>query len=477
MNRPLARHVLTPALLALSCRAGGDAPPPTVARSEQTAPVSARSVRIPAADAPDAGPIETDDTLGRPTATHTDIVYAPPWVVLGQNVVDTRNGRRVRTVPFGDVVIAEDRVHLAAFDGRVVVFGAIADAKDDYRVPALLDNLAGTTLSNDGATALWVDEKGAVMLVDARAKTRTVLWRPGADAGPPDDVRAPRHAMATTGRRVTWLEGSRARMRDLDTDRTLDASVNGKPASATEIAGDTWVASFGDELVVTRISSGVELARKTKTGNFMLADDGKTVAWEDARAKLQTLVLFDVEQAREVNRVVVEDDPDTKARRRFGGACGGGTFSLLPTTSTLKGNVATLERDCSLYDEVKVDLATGKVGTFTSVTPAADYEEQLRDQAVCKRAQVKCEERSDVAWIPGQVHVVMRDKSGKLALFQAATGRRLAPLEDAGDTKMDVDFRVALDGKTIAAIEESGAAHLWDAATGKTLWKGPATAP
>lgn len=462
--------------MVAACR-GSDAPAKTVAKSEPTSPVAERSVRIPAADTPDAGAIETDDTLGRPNATHTDIVYALPWVVLGQNVIDTRNGQRARTVPFGDVLIADDRAHLAAFDGRAILFGAIADSKDDYRVPALVDNLTGMALSNDGATGLWVDEKGTVTLVDAKARSHTALSRPGPDAGAPDDVRSPRHVMAPNGRRVTWLEGTRARLRELDTGRALDASANRKTPTFTEIAGDTWVASFGDELVVTRISTGSELVRKQKTGNFLLAEDGKTVAWENASAKLQTLVLYDVEQGRELRGVTVEDDPDAKTPRRFAGVCGGGTFSLVAGQSALKGSAATLERDCSLFDMVTVDLVTGKAGTFTSATPADDYEEEQRGQALCKRAHVKCEERSDVAWVPGQRRAVLRDKNGKLALFDSASGKRLAPLDEADDTKMDADFRVAPDGKTIAAIDASGVAHLWDATTGKVRWKGAATAP
>ncbi len=475
MNRPLAPQALALSLVALACRAS-DAPPPTVARSEPGASVAERSVQIPQASAADAGTIETDDTLGRPNATHTDIVYALPWVVLGQNVVDTRNGQRARTVPFGDVRVALDRAHLAVFDGRAIVFGAIANSKDDYRAPALLGGLTGLTLSNDGATGLWVDENGAVMLGDARARSLTALSRPGPDAGPPEEVRSPRRAMAPSGRRVTWLDGARARLRDLDTGRTTDVSANGKTASFTEIAGDAWVASFGDELVVTRISTGSELVRRQKTGGFLLADDGKTVAWEDARAKLQTLVLYDTEHAREVRSVAVEDEPDTNAARRFAGVCNGGTFSLLTGMSALKGSSATLERDCSLFDMVTVDLASGKVGAFTSATPADDFAQQQRDQALCKRARLKCEERSDVTWAAPK-RAILRDKDGKLALFDAASGRRVATLEDAGDTKTDEDFRIAPDGKTIAALEASGAAHLWDATTGKIVWKGPAAAP
>jgi hypothetical protein len=66
-------------------------------------------------------------TTDAPLATRSDVIFSPPWVVLGQNLVDTRSGRRMRSLHFGEIVFAGDGQRFALFDGREVVLGGVND--------------------------------------------------------------------------------------------------------------------------------------------------------------------------------------------------------------------------------------------------------------------------------------------------------------------------------------------------------------
>lgn len=55
-------------------------------------------------DAVDAGDADASARL----ATRPDVTFHPPWVVLGQNLVDARTARRARTLAFGETVLSAD---------------------------------------------------------------------------------------------------------------------------------------------------------------------------------------------------------------------------------------------------------------------------------------------------------------------------------------------------------------------------------
>jgi hypothetical protein len=314
------------------------------------------------------------------------------------------------------------------------------------------------------------DRAGATHLLDASSRTHMVLARPAVDAGA-DSWSDLRHALSSDGRRATWVDGDAARLRELDGAHTRDVRTGGLAARRSEIAGDTLVALFEHDLIVMRFSTGVELAHPHHVDDFLLADDGKTLAWEDGAASLQTVVLFDAEHGREVRHVAIEDDPQSAAPR-YGGVCGGGRFSLGRPPSNLRGTVLSVERSCSLIDNATVELETGVLLGFRSATPADDYAEGQRRATACARAHLSCPDATDVAWV-GPRRAVMTETSGKLVVVDVATGRRVATLDGAGDTSMGHDFAVSPDRKTVGAVDRASIAHLWDSATGKTRWAGP----
>jgi hypothetical protein len=473
MVRP---HALTLLLALAACKGGSEGPSPaTPSASFQPAP-RASDAAVAAVQAPAFPPREVPSG---PLATHTEVQFRMPWVVLGQNVVDVTTGRRVRTLPFGEVRFADDGQHLVVYDGHALRFGAVREPGEDLTLVATLDGLWRLQLAPSGGAAIFWERDETTVVVDVRARTETVVARRQVDGAPPDP-REGAHGVSSDGRRATWVDGDVARVRELDTTKTRDLRANGKVARRSEIAGDTWVALFEDELVVARLSSGATLFRQSQVGGFVLADDGKTVAWEDATAALQSIGLFDVGLGRTRTTTTIEDDP--AGPRRYAGVCGGGHFEMAPPYARLVGTTLSVHRSCSLVDEAQIDLGGSALIGMDSFTPADDFEDEKQRTAACHRARAAC--GSDAAgrgprvvWLPGQRRALMNGARGGIAVFEVATGRRVATLASAEDVRLDVDLRVAPDGKTIAAIDDRSVAWLWDAATGKVLWSGPAGAP
>ena len=213
--------------------------------------------------------------------------------------------------------------------------------------------------------------------------------------------------------------------------------------------------------------SGEEIVRKRDVSDFVVGEGGRTIAWMDAQGAGTVVVLFDVAKKRETARAVLVDAPNLPtAKQRFRGVCGGGPFRL----DALKDAYVTLERDCSLIDILRVRLNVPGSSTMESHTPAEQYEEDQRFDRACKRAKVADCASTTHFWASREKRVVIV-VDGKLAVFDVASGRRIAVLEHSERLKDLTNVAVAPNGNTMAGVDDNDTIRLWDLATGKPLFE------
>jgi hypothetical protein len=433
--------------------------------------------------APSAKPIPTLDAAAKPSPPepadawdpHLDYSsVGPKAVVLGAHLVDAATGKRLRTIPPGNVMWADDNEHLSVVTATKLVIGRMSTADEDY---------TGTFAAGDGNPTIGLAKNGRAaifatgpntLVVDAKKRTTTILSS-APDGGAMTSVRFER-TISSDGARIAWIDGGSANVRDLDSGTTISWKAGGKEATDVMIApsGDVAGALFtDDEFVAVRVPSGEEILRKKNAYDFIVSEDGKTIAWQDFAPKIPQLALFDVAKKKETARVAI-GDPDNVPfeKQRFRGACGGGTFHL----SSLKGASAELHRDCSLVDILRIDITPGARGAMESHTPAEEADEDQRLEKVCKRAKLATCPQRPYLWGHGEKRIVA-PADGKLVIIEVSSGKRVGTLESSESQSTDRDVYPADHGKTIAGIDTNGIARLWSTTTGKVLFEAPAAVP
>jgi hypothetical protein len=432
-------------------QAGGDAGAP--------APPSASVVASASATA-SAKPVEPpwDPHLGKGS-------LGTKYVALGNHLVDAVTGKRARGLPEGEITFAKDGEHFVVVGPRVTVVGSATSEADDLRAPITAEADADAVIASPNGRAVLLNERGRLFVLDGAKKTSTQVVRDG-DADATDSPRQTRVTSAD-GRWVAWTHGAFAYLRDLDAATTRNWKVDGKTATSVELGEGVLAARFDDELVVIAIGSGAEIVRKKPVSDAIVAENGKTIAWEEGPGK-QSFVVFDVDKKKELGHA--GPGPQDK------GVCGGGAFHL----QELTGTKATLGRECSLIDILRIDLVSGAAWAgkrMESHTPGEDFEEEQAAQRAAKKAGVEFPGRPGhyaLLWVDGRKKIVLPAPSGEkkvLALFDAATGKRVCEYAGSAEQAYDEDLALVPSGKTLAGIDGNDVARLWELATCKVLFE------
>jgi hypothetical protein len=468
-------------------------------RGDGGARVDASAANAAAAPAREADP--SRDTIDYQS-------FAGHYAIIGDYVIDVRTGRRARPLPRGLVTFSTDQEHVTiASANDLLTFGRADNDADDYAVTLRTADDATMMTSANGRTTLALTASHDLVIIDAAKKT-TFVARPAppanadasAGAGP---TNGPLGAIARDGKLVAWIAGSSAYVRDLDAAATRMLAGTGRDAAAVDLGGTRAGALFGDTLLVYDASSGAEIVRQAGVAQFRFAPDGRTLAWEDATAKLQTIVLLDLERRTTAPRprgFVVEDPENTPIEKmRFRGQCGSGSFNI----AALQGSVVELDRSCTLYDHLTADLVAHKIIGSYSVTPANDYDAEQDVARACKRAHVDCTGAQLSS--SGNLLVARKasgatsdagdEKDGALAVFDAKRGALLVKL--ASSERMPASFTIAPSPppkkreekqeekeekeekraggspseERAAGVDNDGVARLWDLATGRVLYE------
>jgi hypothetical protein len=162
--------------------------------------------------------------------------------------------------------------------------------------------------------------------------------------------------------------------------------------------------------------------------------------------------------------------------------CGGGAFHL----QALTGTRAELFRECSLIDILRIDLVSGaawSASRMESHTPAEDYEEEQAGERAAKRAGVPYPGRPagyGLLWVEGRRRIVLPlagDGGQRLGLVDVKNGKRLCEMPKSDAQGYEEDLALAANGKTLAGIDRSGVARLWEVPTCKVLFEAPAGSP